>query len=423
MKPHLARRLGVLMVLAVLALPGAARADSVTQWSETAANALLRDAGQGAYGLPQMAMVHGAVFDATNAIDHRYRPYLTGLHARPWYSSDAAVAAAAHRVLVDGGMVRPDQQAALVAGIEPKYAAAIAAIPDGAAKRGGIATGEAAAWAMIAARTGDGRFGPMGFVLRPPGPGVWEPIPPTGNDPGAWLKDTEPFLLRHPERFGSPPPYPLTSRRYAADFNEVKALGRTDSTVRTPEQTTAARFWGGPTNAVATWSGMIRTLADLRPLSTVERARFYALVYLTTADAQITTWKSKDRWMFWRPLTAIRHADSDGNDATVADPAWTSLITNPPYPDHPSGLTTLGGAAVATLQELFGTDEVTFTGVNSLGATRRYARISDVVNETIDVRVWSGVHFRHADVAGAKVGRNVARWRRQHGFLRPQHHH
>ena len=168
---------------------------------------------------------------------------------------------------------------------------------------------------------------------------------------------------------------------------------------------------------------MIRTLADLRPLSTVERARFYALVYLTTADAQITTWKSKDRWMFWRPLTAIRHADSDGNDATVADPAWTSLITNPPYPDHPSGLTTLGGAAVATLQELFGTDEVTFTGVNSLGATRRYARISDVVNETIDVRVWSGVHFRHADVAGAKVGRNVARWRRQHGFLRPQHHH
>ena len=418
MKPHLAR-LGVLIVLAVLAFPGAARGDVVTHWSETAANALLRDAGQGAYGLPQMAMVHGAMFDAADAIDHRYHPYLAKLHARPWYSSDAAVAAAAHRVLVDGGVVRPDQQAALEAAIEPQYATALAAIPDGAAKRGGIATGEAAAWAMIAARTGDGRFGPMGFVLRPPGPGVWEPIPPTGNDPGAWLKDTEPFMLRHPERFESHPPYPLTSRRYAADFNEVKALGRTDSVRRTPEQTAAARFWGGPTNAVATWSGIIRTLAEMRPLSAVERAHFYALVYLTAADAQITTWKSKDRWMFWRPVTAIHRADTDGNDATEADPTWTSLITNPPYPDHPSGLTTLGGAAVATLQELFGTDEVAFTAVNSLGASRSYARISDVVNETIDVRVWSGVHFRHADVDGAKVGRNVARWRRQHGFLRP----
>src|SRR3954447_17032746 len=161
MKPHLAR-LGVLLVLAVLAFPGAARADVVTQWSETAANALLRDAGQGAYGLPQMAMVHGAVFDAVDAIDHRHRPYPANLHARPWYSSDAAVAAAAHRVLIDGGMVRPDQHAALVAAIERQYATALAAIPDGPAKRGGIATGEAAARAMIAARTGDGRFGPAG---------------------------------------------------------------------------------------------------------------------------------------------------------------------------------------------------------------------------------------------------------------------
>ena len=165
-----------------------------------------------------------------------------------------------------------------------------------------------------------------------PGLECREPVPPTGNDPGAWLKDTEPFLLRRPERFESPPPYPLTSRRYAADFNEVKALGRTDSVLRTPEQTAAARFWGGPTNAVATWSGIVRTLADKGPPSAVGRARFYALVYLTAADAQITTWKSKDGWMFWRPVTAIHRADTDGNDATEADPTWTSLITNPPYP-------------------------------------------------------------------------------------------
>src|SRR3954469_19620958 len=214
MKPHLAR-LGVLLVLAVLAFPGAARADVVTDWSETTANALLRDAGQGAYGLPQMAMVHGAMIDATNAIDHRYHPYLARLRARPWYSSDAAVAAAAHRVLIDGGVVRPDQQAALVAAIEPQYTAALAAIPDGAAKRGGIATGEAAAWAMIAARTGDGRFGTPGFPLEKPDPGVWQPVTQGANDFGAWLRFVEPFALRHPDRFLSRGHKPLTSRRYA----------------------------------------------------------------------------------------------------------------------------------------------------------------------------------------------------------------
>ena len=425
MSPHRAR-VRVLVAIAtaagLLLSPALARADAVTEWSETAANGLLRDAGQGALGIPNLAMVHGAVFDAVNSIDRRYEPYLVRLPAKRWYSrDDAAVAAAAHRILVSGRVVGTDaQQTTLVAAVEPKYTAALATIPDGAAKTGGIATGEAAAWTMIGARAGDGRFGPPGTLL-PPGPGVWEPTTPGANDPGAWLKDVRPFLIRHPRRFLPRGPFPLASHRYAEEFNEVKAIGKSDSATRKPEQTRAAQFWGGPTNAVATWSALIRDLAVKRPLTTVESARFCALVYLNAADSAIVTWKGKYHWMFWRPVTAIRRADTDGNPATAPDATWSSLIGNPPYPDHPSGLSALGGSSVATLQELFGTDSVTFGTTNTIGIERTYTRLSEAIDEIVDARVWSGIHFRNADVQGARVGSDVARWRRDHGFLRPLH--
>ena len=435
-RAHLRVLIAVAIAAGLLISPAAARGeDSVTAWNRIAAEALLPPpsppsppgqggAGQGAAGVAHLAMVHGAVFDAVNSIDRRYEPYLVQLPARRWYSRDAAVAAAAHRVLVSGHVVRDDvvdQQTPLEAKVEPEYAAALAAIPDGRAKWRGIAIGEAAAWFMIAERTGDGRFEPPegGFDLRPPGPGVWQPKPPEAsvNDPGSWLKDTTPFLLRHPKRFASEGPLPLTSTRYAEELNEVKAVGEFNSSVRTEEQTAAAKFWGGPTNAVLTWTGMIRTLAALRPQSTVDSARFYALVYLTAADALIVTWKDKQKWMSWRPNAAIRGADTDGNPATEADADWTPLIGNPPYPDHPSGLSTLGAVNVATLRELLGTDDVTFEASNSLGAERTYTSLSQVADEIVDARVWSGIHFRNTDEQGAKIGRDVARWRRHHGFL------
>jgi hypothetical protein len=437
-RAHLRVLMAVAVAAGLLLSPAAARGDAVSDWSKIAAEALLLPpstppsppaqggAGQGAAGVAHLAMVHGAIFDAVNSIDRRYEPYLVQIPARRWYSRDAAVAAAAHRVLVSGHVVRDDavdQQTPLEARVDPKYAAALAAIPDGRAKWRGMAVGEAAAWFMIAERTGDGRFDPPtgGFDLRPPGPGVWEPTPPGRvNDPGAWLKDTTPFLLRHPKRFLSRGPDPLTSDDYARDFNEVKAVGELNSTVRTGEQTDAAKFWGGPTNAVLTWNGMIRTLAGLRPPSTVDRARFYALVYLTAADSLIVTWKDKQKWLFWRPIGAIRAADTDDNPLTEAQAGWTPLISNPPYPDHPSGLSAFGGSNVSTLRELFGTDEVTFVASNSLGAMRTYTSLSQVIDEIADARVWSGIHFRNADEQGAKIGREVARWRRAHGFLEPR---
>jgi hypothetical protein len=424
-------RLGVLVAVVSLAVCAPAQAESVTEWNLNAANALLAPAppngsgaGQGAFSTPNLAMVHLAVFDAVNAIDHRYKPYLGTPPAKPWYSQDAAVAAAAHRVLVSGHVVLPapsPQQATLEGLIEPLYEKALKAIPDGDAKTGGIATGEAAAWAIIAARTGDGRFGTPGFPLMPPGPGVWEPITPGANDFGAWLRDVEPFALRHPERFFSRGPNPLTSPRYADEFNEVKAIGKSDSATRSLEQTAAAEYWGR-TNAVATWAGLIRSVAGGPPMSTVDRARFYALVYLTAADTLIVTWKDKALRNFWRPITAIQRADTDGNPATEPDPDWTPLINNPPYPEHPSGLSAFGGSNVATMQELLGTDQVMF-GYTNPTATRTYTRLSQAIEEIVDARVWSGIHFRAADVQGARIGRKVAGWRREHRLLRPLRHH
>ena len=434
-------RLRVLMASATAAgallSAGSARADTVTDWSLNASNALIRDRGQGAIAFPHMAMVHAAMFDAVNAIDRRYEPYLVAPRAKRWFSQDAAAVTAAYRVLVDGAVVAPDQRQALKDELKPVYDAAIGALDAGTARDGGVATGEAAAWAMIAARTGDGRFGKPGFPQPPHGhaalkPGDWRP---TGgvNDPGAWLRNVEPFFVHDPDRFLSRGPNELTSRAYAREYAEVKSLGKSDSKERTRDQTDAARFWG-TVNAAGTLTMLVRTLAELRPMSLGDRARFYALIYLNTADTGIATWRDKAKWSFWRPVTAINLGDADGNPQTVGDPTWASLIPAPPYPDHASGLSAAGGSIAATAQELFGTDHVTFAGTITpppppLPApplppiTQNYSRLSQLADSIVDVRVWSGIHFRIADVQGAKIGREVARWSRDHGVLRPLHHH
>jgi hypothetical protein len=410
-------------IAGILAAAAPARADtpappnSVTQWNLYAATATF-GAGQGAFGVANVAMVQGAVYDAVNAIDRRARPYLRAPHAKRWYSKDAAVAAAAHRVLV--GSDKPVIGAAQLPTIEPLYQAALAAIPDGPAKQGGIRTGEAAAKTMIQARIGDGRFGAPGFDIdRPLDAGVWDGKPV--NDPGAWLRNVRPFMIPSGTMFRSRGPQPLASRRYAAEFNEVKEVGRLTSASRTDEQTTAAKFWG-TSNAVGTWSALLRDIANREHLSTAGSARFYAMAYLTGADALIAAWVDKQHYLFWRPFQAIPRAAEDGNPDTVAEDPWAPLIPTPPYPDHPSGLSSVGGAYVATLQEFFGTDRVAFGTTTTAGVTRGYVRLSQAIADIVDARVWSGIHFRTADDQGAKLGRQVARWRSDHGFLRLRGH-
>ncbi|HEY6759867.1 MAG TPA: vanadium-dependent haloperoxidase [Baekduia sp.] len=426
MSAHHARR-GMLVAVAVLStmlLSAPARADTVTQWNEIAANALLRDANQGAaVANANLAMIHGAVYDAVNAIDGRYEPYLVAPPAKRWYSQDAAAATAAYRVLVDSqpALLPPAQQPALVSYVTPLYDAALAAIPAGRAKDGGVATGNAAADAMIAARANDGRFGPFRFAVGTL-PGQWRPVLPAFvNDPGAWLKDVKPFVIDDPSRFAGDPPYPLTSRRYADELDEVKTLGAIDSTTRTPDQTAAGRFWG-LTNAGATWASLVRAIAGTDGRSTADHARMFALVYLPAADAGITVWGDKAKFSFWRPITAIREADTDGNPRTVADPDWLPLVPTPPYPDQPSGLSALGGAGATALEDFYGTDAFTFGTTNAIGITRSYASFSQVAREIVGARVWSGIHFRHTDETGVAIGERVARYVDHHA-LQPAHDH
>jgi hypothetical protein len=397
----------VVAAVAVAAAP--ARADTVTEWNLHATNALITTAMQApTVSTIHLAMVHGAVYDAVNAIDGEYEPYLVRPRARSWFSKDAAAATAAYRVLLD---IVPAQKMTL----DGHYAASLAAIPDGLAKRGGIAVGETAAWAMIAARTGDGRFGAPGFPVGS-APGQWRPTGPV-NDPNAWVAEVEPFLIRSPSQFRSPGPYDLDSRRYAREFEEVKELGSATSATRTADQTAAARFWAeGP----LTMTLLARELSERYHLTIAENARMFAMQYLTGADGLIAVWDDKAHWLFWRPVTAIHEAGSDGNPDTQPDRAWAPLINNPPYPDHPSGLAGVVSAMAETLEDFFGTDRVAFVARNpnpqNPVRTRSFGTFSQATEEVVNARVWSGIHFRNADEDGARIGKQVARWRDRHYF-------
>jgi hypothetical protein len=412
MRPPRIRSAGLLLAFVAEALlaAGPVRADTVTDWNVVATDALVTPTGMPQAPTVQtihLAMVHGAVFDAVNSIDRGYKPYLVRVPARSWYSKDAAAAAAAYRVLTN---IVPAQQTTL----DARYAASLAPIPDGSAKQGGIAVGEAAAWAMIAARTEDGRFGPYRFPVGE-APGSWRPVLPAFvNDPNAWVKDVEPFLGKDPEQFRSHGPYDLGSRRYAREFEEVKLLGSQTSKERSDDQTDAARFWAEGSMIVTRLS---RDLAAGFGLGVADSARMYAMEYLTGADALIAVWDDKARSLFWRPITAIREAASDGNAATKAQADWLPLINNPPYPDHPSGLAGVTRAMFESLGDFFRTDRIAFTATSlNSGTSRSFARFSQAADEVVDARVWAGIHFRKADEDGSRIGEQVAHWRDRHFF-------
>jgi PAP2 superfamily len=363
-------------------------------------------------------MVQGAVYDAVNAIDRGHRPYIAAPPADRTDSKNAAAATAAFRVLA---ALFPSQLPTL----EPRYHASLAEVPDGPGKDGGVAAGNAAAAAMLAARTNDGRGGQFTFVFGSE-PGDWRPSPPGfGLDPAPWVANVRPFLVPSTTMLLSDPPNPLTSEAYTKDFAEVKRLGSIDSTARTEDQTIAAIFWQdhGP----ALWNRVIAALSASEGLGIADNARLFAMTNLAAADGAIGCWYSKYHWRFWRPMMAIREAAGDGNPATEADPAWTPLfdpatqlgspLANPPFPDHPAGHGCISGAIVRTLKSFFGTDKIGFTAFsNRTRTTRSYNRFSAALKEVIDARVWGGIHFRTADVQGAVLGKKVARWLAKHHF-------
>jgi hypothetical protein len=407
-------------VLITLAVPAMARADAVTQWNANANAAILASNPTAHSSVLSSAMVQGAVYDAVNGIVGGYKPYLVSPAVNPWDSTDAAVATAAYRVLLS---VVPASQTAALATLAAQYTAALAAVPAGAAKDGGIAAGEAAAAAMLAARTNDGRnpTTPFPFVFGTT-PGVWRVSPPlTTPEPTPWVGNVKPFLVPDIEMLRTKGPNDLRSKKYAEDLNEVESLGSFSSATRTPDETSAAIFWQSP--PLFLWGGLERSLSQRYGLSTADNARLFAEVSLAEADAAIGCWNDKYYWNFWRPIDAIRLADTDGNPATTADPTWRPLfdpatptvpaLATPNFPDHPSGHSCVTGSTMKVLQDFFDTDGVAFDLVSTRfagtpEATRHFDSFSAATEEVINARVWGGIHFRTADEHGTKLGRQVA---------------
>ena len=426
----------VALVVALGGLSASARAEptgnTVTEWNAIAASATIATAGQPPHVAPlSLGMVHGAMYDAVNAIDGGHQPYLIAPAAQPSDSKEAAAATAAYRVLVG---LFPTQQPTL----KLRYDASLADVPEGQAKVGGIAVGEEAATKMLAERADDGRFPVTPFpVVEGTDPGEWRKTPPNfGGDPAPWVGNVRPFLVPDVEMLRSEGPDALKSAAYAEDYNEVKKIGSLTSTRRTADQTAASIFWqdSGP----AIWNRVFRQLAASEELDIVESARMFAMTNLASADGVIGCWNDKYYWNFWRPITAIREGADDGNPATEADSGWKPLfnptdgngnpipVSGPPlvtpgFPDHPSGHGCLSGAIVQTLKAFFGTDKIAFTAESNKCSPapcppRSFDRFSDAIKEVIDARVWSGIHFRNADVQGAVLGKKVVSWLNKHYF-------
>jgi hypothetical protein len=369
-----------------------------------------------------LAIVQGAVYDAVNMIDGSYEPYNDGLPSAPASASmAAAVATAAHHVLVGINMV-PPLSPAIATRLDTLLADSIAdaTSADGAdAVADGIAAGTAAADAMLAARANDGRYGTFSFTTGT-GPGEWRPTPPSNlNDPFAWAALVDPFVIESASDYRTKGPHALKTGIYAKEYNEVKTLGGpTATSPRTAEQETIAQFY--VVNPAEMFPRAFRTIAADAGLTIPEQARLFAMLSMATADALIATWDDKAHWVFWRPITAIHNGDSDGNHKTIGDPTWTPLLNTPPYPDHPSGYNAISGAVMATAEAFFGTKKFNFSLVRIVpgvpDVTREYTRFWDVVQETIDARIYQGLHFRAAEEQAARMGADIAHWISRNAF-------
>ena len=311
-----------------------------------------------------LGFVQAAVYNAVVGVEGQYAPYRFHAHAPRGTSAQAAAVAAAHQVLVT---YVPSAQDTL----DADYATSLAQIPDGMAKTQGIAFGTRAADDLIRQRAHDGRNADIQFT-QPPAPGVWRPTPPQFLPMSApWLGFVTPLLVNSATQFAPAPPPALTSARYTRDFNEVKALGSDNSTERTADQTATALFFSG--NAVVQFNTALRDQVTVRHLDIAAAARMFAAADMSVADALITVWHAKYIYGYWRPITAINLADTDGNPATSPDPNWTPLRTTPNYPEYPSGYNAYTSTESHALENLFETRHLQMTLISTaVPGTQRF---------------------------------------------------
>lgn len=350
------------------------------------------------------AMTHIAMHDALNAVQPLYKTY--AFKKRDSKADPvAAIASAAHTILV---FSFPDKKAML----DARLSATLSTVKDGSAKKRGIALGQEAAQSIIALRKTDGAAeNPISRPEASAKPGVYQFVPPFDFVFAPHWKSMITFSLNNPGQFRCIPPPALNSEEYAKAFNEVKEYGRTNSKVRTEDQTRYAHFWYEFSEIG--WNRVARTVAVDKKLNLSETARLMALLNMALADAYTAGWDSKYFYNFWRPYTAITHAAEDGNPATEAEQGWLPLLPTPPVQDHPSTHSALGNAGATVLASLLG-DNTPFTMTSNTavpaGYTRSFTSFHQAADENADSRIKAGIHFRFACKAGQDLGNKVGQW-------------
>jgi membrane-associated phospholipid phosphatase len=394
-----------------------ANARVVISWNTAALNAIRARRTSPPIASRSLAILHVAIYDATNGIDRTHEPYLAQSTVAASASEEAAASAAAHRVLV---ALFP----ANAASFDDLQATILSAVPNGPLKSAGIAWGESVADEILAQRANDGSTA----AVPPPtgsGPGAWQPTPPgfaTYFLP-QWAFVT-PFAMTNSAQFRPPGPPALTSEKYAADYSEVKIMGGAVGSARSSEQDLIALFWAdgaGTETPPGHWNSIARVIAAARGNTLAETARLFALLNIAMADAAICAWDAKYTYNFWRPVTAIRNGDADGNAATIADPTWNSFIVTPPFPDYISGHSTFSGAASTVLARFYGTDNIAFTAGSDFlpGVTRSFTSFSAAAGEAALSRLYGGIHFRSANEDGLVAGIHIGEFTFVH-YLQPK---
>lgn len=405
--------------------------NSVEQWDQIAENTVV---GSGAFqneGYLYMAYESSAVYDAVVSIEGGYQPLEPAFRASKNASPDAAVVEAAYRTL-------RHYFPAAYASLDPLYAEALSAIPDGAAKQAGERIGLVAANQVIRARSIDGLTQPIAitssFPTLTPGPGVWRLTPPFAAAQTPWVGNVHPFILKSASQFLPAPPPSLSSSEWVTAFNEVKTYGAANSSVRTVEQTNVAQF--ETANVIRQYNGVVREIADARKLDVAQTARLAAMVNVVAADAGIAVMHAKYHYLLWRPVTAIDptavSADGygpsigydDGNPATVEQTGWRPLLATPNHPEYPAAHGSLTGAMADVFSAFLGTNQINLDihgfdpngPAGNLNAVQHFNTADDVRTEIVNARVWGGIHYRFSVLAGVLLGHNVAQYDLKHAF-------
>jgi hypothetical protein len=381
----------------------------ITEWNAIAARTIFTE---NSTPIPASGLYFGfvslAVYDAVVTIEGGYEPYADQPRAHANASPEVAAATAAYRVLSYYFPASAERLAA-------DYASSLAGIPQGVGMVHGKRVGEAAAAAVIKLRQNDGRGAAVSLNVVP-GPGVWRPTPDAFAPMAVpWLGFVKPLVLNSPTQIQLPGPDALHTDAYAQDFAEVKAYGARDESSRNAQQTETALFWNA--NVLLQYQAALRDQVTRRGFDIVPSSRAFVLLNTATADAQIACWRAKYDYAYWRPITAIRLADTDGNDATEAETGWTPLAVNPPYPDYTSGHACVTGATSNTFGYLFGADSLDLDVTSSVTSTsRHYESAGALDEETMNARIWLGIHFRKAMTDGNRLGHHVSDWSITHYF-------